>query len=278
KTGQGIWAADMFKGGGGGFGGHGAGGDWGASAADNSDPTGAQAMLRQEQAQRWQTTLSRIAEIYRQMYDAGARGETKVNDLIARGGELRLQVALNPLMTSVQYQQTLVELAQNELDIKTAKAAADQETLELNRRLRDLYREQAGIEREARAHAAEGTWLTLEQLAGSRYTRSIEQQYGAGGRYDLSRGNTRFAREARELYRLTHGATAYDREYGTQSNVDWDIARIGTLRKSLSSGNVLPPDESLAAIVQHSQTTASAITDVRDQMRRDGIPVKIDSN
>jgi hypothetical protein len=211
------------------------------------------------------------------LQDAGLHGQARLNALLRERGAIYAAIDYDK-ENQIALNQDQAELEKNSVALAEAKAEAERESVDLNHRLKDLYREQAAISREAKAHAAEGTWLTLEQLAGSRYTRSIEAQYAPGGRFDLSRGKNRFSREARELFRLTHGATAFDRLYGSQDQVDKDIARIGQLRQSLSRSGVLPPDEALASISKSNDRIADDISSLLGKASKDGIKVDIASN
>jgi hypothetical protein len=123
----------------------------------------------------------------------------------------------------------------------------------------------------------------------------IDKQYGPGGIYDLSteqvevrnrwgRGTHMERRaianqDAQELYRLTHGATQWDREHSGQAAVDWDINRIKQLRENLSKGGLMPADQTLAAIEEHTKNTSAALTLLQNKLAKNGaIPVALEDD
>jgi len=145
-----------------------------------------------------------------------------------------------------------IELQKDLNEQSRRKNVLDAESKELQQSILGGMSFQSGLQ----AQRESGTYLTLEQLAGSKYTRMIGEQYASGGRYDVGG-----SRDAQELYRLEHGAIQYDRRYGTKENVAWDLGRIEQLKKSLQASGLMQPDK-LENISRQTENTAKSIADM----------------
>lgn len=126
------------------------------------------------------------------------------------------------------------------------QAQADADVMKL-RELRD----------KSKAEAESGTFLSLEQLAGTAYTAGLARLYGAGGRYDLGQGNSAYAGQAQELERLQY-ATQFDRLHGAgKDQIDWDISRMTQLKQNLIDAGLRPDDLSAKRTADETAATAS---------------------
>ena len=134
------------------------------------------------------------------------------------------------------------------------------------------------VEGHQRKLAEEGTFSSIEDLAGRRFVARNNREYGPGGRYDLGLGNSFAGNEARELFRLTHGAIQWDRMFGRPGSVAWDLDRINQLKTSLAEKGVLPQDQALIDIRMATTEAQSHLQFIRKQCEANGLKVEIPSN
>lgn len=158
----------------------------------------------------------------------------------------------------------------NEED-KRKQDERDQQATDLSRRINQNMREMA---------QDQAVYPTIENLAGRQWSKRFSAQYGAGGRFDLGRGNGPLAQAAREYLRakyqqeydrsylpesgyytsrsLFHGNGYFDRE----SVIENDRARMRTMRDRLITGGAASPEMHLEKISENTDAMIQKLNGV----------------
>lgn len=127
---------------------------------------------------------------------------------------------------------------------------------------------------------------TLEDLAGSSYTRQLNKDYGAGGRFDLGAGDGPFAgiaqdaalAQKQQMWDIIHGNAEFDK---TGALIGGEAFRdkqryIGDVNK-LGAAGLETPAMKMDEMKTHLQTIASDISDLLKRAEDAGIVVQIQS-
>lgn len=145
------------------------------------------------------------------------------------------------------------------------KAEADQKAKERNDQAGEDVRKLRELRDKSKAEAESGTYLSLEQIAGTAYTANLAKLYGTGGRYDLGRGDSTYAGQAQELERLQY-ATQFDRLHGAgQGQIDFDVSRMTALKQSLIDAGLRPDDLSARRTADETAATAAHLQRLVDE-------------
>jgi len=172
---------------------------------------------------------------------------------------------------------TLAGLDKDSVDFHTLKADKLQQQVELQKLLNQQQTEANESARQQREetkqwhewsqHAArdymkgkiagamdEAEFPTMSDLAGEKWTRRLNRWYGAGGPYDLGRGNGPFAGVAQD-YELAQKQQLWDRIHGNIADADQDRVRMVADRNYLVSNGVANPTMILSQIGENTNRT-----------------------
>lgn len=92
---------------------------------------------------------------------------------------------------------------------------------------------------------------TIEDLSGRKWFKSFSAQYGAGGRFDLGRGEGPFAEIAREYERARY-QQMYDRKYGNLGQADLDRRRMNAAQDQLIAAGVASPAMQMEKLIDET--------------------------
>lgn len=209
------------------------------------------------------------------------RSIEEINKAITdRKGEMAsLQAHLNTLdKASVDFHQTRAELVtrqlaqekdvtrQKELQAQidnTATAAGKQYDTINTGRARDWMRGKIN------AASEEAVYPTLENLAGRGWSKAFTGQYGAGGRFDLGRGDGPRSGSARDYIRAKY-QQEWDRTYGNMGDAENDRQRMVAARDDLIKQGAASPEMLLGKI----EDNTSKLHDLFKAMQDNGIILK----
>lgn len=164
-----------------------------------------------------------------------------------------------------------------EADEKKKRTVSD------NRRLRALDEEHAKAKQEIDRIDQGG--VTLEQLAGRRYSGRLDKAYGKGGRYDLESGNGPFSGIARDAllagkqqqWDIIHGNAQFDAKGTLIGGAAFeDKERQKRDENMLGQAGIETPAMKQAQIEQHLGDINKNIEDLLDAAKTDGIVLKDD--
>lgn len=247
-----------------------------ATPPPSVDPT---TLVKQEEARKkWQATEQQIADIQKQIEVAGESGYEKMNVLLGRRQELLVDLTFS-MSDEARQQKDLVDLAQNELDIKNAQVAADREKRDLNRQLASLEGEKSDLlarQKYTMIHTITPYLPTVEQMAGN--SELLARQYGRRGVFDMMRGS-KFQKKAEELIRLQHQYAWNILHPGVNSEqfVGNQHKQIDQLKKYFTDAGFMSPDDAYKELIKNTAKTNDGINALVARMQRDGIPVTIAS-
>jgi hypothetical protein len=155
------------------------------------------------------------------------------------------------------------DIAQAKRDQADAQRATKEWQDWSNRAARDFM--------QGKIHAAmeEIRFPTIADMAGRNFTQRLGQQYGAGGRFDLGRGNGPLGDLARQ-YELAEKQQLYDRTYGNNAMAEKDRQNMISARARLVESGVQDP----AVIIGKIGDDTGAMRKLFDALVQSGLIVK----
>jgi hypothetical protein len=155
--------------------------------------------------------------------------------------------------------------AEREAQAEHVKVMAENEKIALD------Y--QKGI-RSKIASLTEGTIPTLNDLAGRPFDRQLGRDYGAGGRWDLTRGDGPNGNVARD-YLKTQKEAQYDFTYGNKGQYDKDLTKLGGLKGTLMDLGILPDTRDMRDISTATAASEKHLAALNDSLKTGNATINI---
>ena len=170
--------------------------------------------------------------------------------------ELKLQMAGYD-GDSLEHHKLTAELLGKELELLKDQTQQQAEQERLAREAKEWHEWSQRAARDwmtQRINAAqvEAEYPTMADLAGRRWTGRLNKQYGAGGRFDVGRGDGPFSGIARD-YLLAQKQQIWDRTYGNMGAAESDRQRMMKDVTELSKAGVASPTQLLGRIGDHAE-------------------------
>lgn len=164
---------------------------------------------------------------------------------------------------SVEFHEQRLELIkleseQEKLAESRRRAAAE------NERIAQDY--QKGI-REKISKVTEGTIPTVESLAGSGFSKRLNDMYGEGGVYDLSKGDGPMAKIAQKLM-LSQKQAQFDFTYGNKGAYETDLKNIHDAKNQLMDLGVIPDTRDMRNISENTKNAEKHLASLWDAFEK----------
>jgi hypothetical protein len=206
--------------------------------------------------------MERKGESLAERYTKDLERQYTLHQLVESGKASQLELD----EASKNVQQDQLDIAKQKLDIAKQKAEAEKKAAEAKAHQADKDKEATDLARkigqnERQLGQQEAEYPTIENLAGRRFTERLDKQYGAGGRFDLGRGNGPLGDTARD-YELAQKQQIYDRTYGNTAAAEGDRQRMIADRNKLIGAGAATPEMQMEKMRENTDAMRQHLNDL----------------